>query len=117
MKYYDVNRIRQFIDANKNSIDYAVVGMREDWHYTSKPVFEYGEYTEYFLRNCKDNKFNCAGIWGSLWATPVMKVAFKDGHHELIEVYWDDREVSAADKIERMKQFAKITGGMDEVEV
>ena len=50
--------------------------MFEDWGWTAATVYEKGEFKKGFLWN--NSSIKVAGIRGSAWATPVMKVTFKN---------------------------------------
>lgn len=58
-----------------------------------------------------------AGICGSVWATPVMKIVYNDGSSKIIDCYTNSSNEQASDiEIDQMKSFAVITGGMDQVD-
>lgn len=85
--------------------------MKEDWHWTSDIVFESDKG---YCIDMKD-ELCIAGIYGSTWATPCMRVVYKDGTHDIIDCYTDDGNVHSKSKIKQQMIFAKWTGGMDEV--
>ena len=82
MKKYDVEKIKNYIEKNRESIKSVYLGMHEDWFWTAEEVFKDGEYTIELNENTK-----IAGILGSTWATPVMQVEFKDGTEKIIACY------------------------------
>jgi len=86
-KKYDWKKIRQFIKDNKENIAEVSVGMEEDWFWTGNTVWENGKWVRGFERGNPD----VGGIDGSIWATPIMLVIFKDGTDEEIEAWkWDE---------------------------
>lgn len=44
MKYYDYKKAKSLIEANKNEITEASLGMHEDWWWTAETVWDNGEY-------------------------------------------------------------------------
>ncbi len=82
MKKYDFEKVKNYIENNRNNIKSVYLGMHEDWFWTAENVFEDGEYTKKLGENT-----TIAGISGSYWATPVMQVEFKDGTEKVIGCY------------------------------
>lgn len=111
MKKYNTNFIKSYIEEHKKEIESVFCGMREDWSWTEDTVFEDGEFSSYYDWNKKH--ITVAGISGSTWATPVMKVEFKDGRTEIVDCYVDDGEQASKSQIANQKAFARETGGMD----
>lgn len=123
MKYYDYKKARRLIEANKENLSSANLGMHEDWFWTAQPVWEDGEYKhdlpddaderhEAFIREKKSGELNMfleekdsrgisklnpkffamgsytiSGIYGSVWATPVIQLCFRDGSDKMIECH------------------------------
>ena len=111
MKYYSKKIIQDYIEANKDKLEFVDVGMREDWGWTSGEIWNAED--GYDSRFESDDRIEVAGIHGSCWATPVMKVYFKDGDSDIIECYTDDRVSTDRTTVATMKAFASATGGMD----
>lgn len=112
-KKYDTSFIKNYIEEHKEEIETISCGMREDWSWTEKTVFENGGLSDDFDWN--EEHISVAGISGSSWATPVMKVEFKDGRTEIVECYVNDGEQVSKQQIARQKAFGRATGGMDYV--
>lgn len=113
MKKYNAKLIRDFVKANKTKIKTVHIGMKEDWFWTNKLVYDAknGWHNFFLFRRT----VYVRGICGSYWATPVMLVCFTDGKEEIIPCYLDDGvEASKEDKAE-MRDIAKIFGGADDV--
>lgn len=68
MRLYDYKKAKQFIEQNKENIKRVLLGMHEDWFWTSETIFENGEY----LADLDDENLKIGGIPGSTWATPVL---------------------------------------------
>lgn len=86
MKYYSKKIITDFIEAYKQEIQSVDVGMDEDWFWTAETVWnvEVGYYNCMITDN--DN-ITIAGIGGSRWATPVMRVYYNDDSIRIIPCY------------------------------
>lgn len=113
MKKYSTNFIKNYIEEHKLDIDYVECGMQEDWLWTCETVYKKGEFVDGYDWQSKHLSVN--GISGSSWATPVMRVNFKDGNTEIIECYVDDGAHENLSQIAWQKTFAAMTGGMDSV--
>lgn len=74
MKRYSYKLVKDFIEKNRKNIDQVVLGMSEDWGWTSDVVFSNNKY-----KNTLEDGACIAGIDGSDWATPSMEVTYKDG--------------------------------------
>ncbi len=74
MKIYDFENIKKFIEDNKDNIAEVDLGMQEDWYWTAETVFVDGEYITTIT-----DETTIGGINGSSWATPEMRVTYKDG--------------------------------------
>ena len=81
MKYYDFKKVYKFIETNKKDISTVDIGMDEDWFWTGNTVFEDGEYKI----NLRAKGLKVGGINGSSWATPVMRVEYKDGSEKTFD--------------------------------
>lgn len=113
MKKYNAKLIHDFVEANKIRIKTIYLGMKEDWTWTKKLLYD-ADNGGYQL-DLGDGDVTVAGITGSFWATPVMAVRFTDGKVGVISCYSDDaEEVSEIEKA-RGQAFALETGGMDDV--
>lgn len=113
MKKYNAKLIRDFVETNKIKIKTVHLGMKEDWMWTNKLLYDADNGGYQF--DLGDGDVKVAGITGSYWATPVMLVHFKDGKVEVLPCYSDDSE--EADEVEKAKgkAFALATGGLDDV--
>lgn len=111
MKYYNPKLIKQFIDEHKDTVATVSVGMEEDWFWTAETIFEDGETST----DLSGDSLRVAGITGSTWATPVMRVEFKDGTEQVIPCYEDDLRQADPQKVAYQKAFCATTGGMDSV--
>lgn len=80
---YDPKKARKYIEKNKEKISYVEMGMKEDWFSTSQIVFASGEYSY----DLTEETVNLLGIYGSIWATPIMRVTFKDDTEKDIPCY------------------------------
>lgn len=83
MKNYDFAKAKQLIEANKDEIKTASLGMHEDWFWTADTVFENGNYTV----NLEAEKILIGGIGGSSWATPALNIEYLDGTERMIPCY------------------------------
>lgn len=82
MKKYDFAKARDFIEAEKEILMEAILGMHEDWFWTGETIWKNGEYTKDL-----DAVTEIAGITGSTWATPVIKLEYNDGTERFLECY------------------------------
>lgn len=87
MKKYDTAFIKAYIEKHHPELKSVACGMKEDWSWTADVVWEDGKFVSEFNWNSKS--IEVAGITGSIWATPVMWVEFKDGHTEDIPCFFD----------------------------
>lgn len=106
MKNYNCKKIKALASAEIDTIE---LGMREDWGWTAETVYEDGK----FNIDLSGETVSIAGISGSIWATPVAEIEYKDGRTEIVEVWKDDGDNASASDISQSKIFAKLTGGMD----
>lgn len=111
MKFYNPQFIKQFCDENKEKIDSVDIGMLEDWTWTHATAFFNGHFCDKF--NWTADRIEVHGISGSIWATPIMAVLYKDGHQEKVECWTSDGEEATEYQIELQKAFAAATGGGD----
>lgn len=111
MKLYSTEFIKNYISEHKDDIASVDCGMREDWNWTHDTVFRNGTYLSDFDWN--GNHIGIAGISGSEWATPVMRVEFKNGETKFVECYVNGGKQCTDSEIARMKSFSAETGGMD----
>jgi hypothetical protein len=80
MKKYDFEKAKQLIIENADNLESASLGMHEDWFWTAEEVWENGKFTQEL-----NNETMIGGINGSRWATPAIKLSFKDGTEKMIE--------------------------------
>lgn len=114
MKKYNTNFIKSYIEKHKEEIKSVDCGMKEDWSWTAGTVFKDGKFS--YDYDWSKESISVAGISGSNWATPVMKVEFKDGRMEIVDCYVDDGEKASQSQIAQNMEFARATGGMDYVQ-
>jgi hypothetical protein len=81
MRYYDFKKAKRIISRNKKEITTAQIGMGEDFYYTGVTVYVDGEFLVDL--NTVDT---LAGINGSDWATPILKLEYKDGKYKNIVI-------------------------------
>lgn len=111
-KKYDFKKAKEIILERKERIDYASLGMQEDWFWTTETVFKNGE----FQINL-DTVKTIAGISGSSWATPILSIEYKDGSSEIFDCYIEDNPKNyRMDNIDQQIAFCKATGGFDRKE-
>jgi hypothetical protein len=73
MKLYDFAKAKQIIEEKEHDLDSASLGIDEDWFWTAETIYDNGK----FVMNL--DEIQCiAGIDGSLWGTPVLKLSLKD---------------------------------------
>ena len=82
MKNYDFERAKYLIESQKDNISEASTGMYEDWFWTAETVFADGEWKREL-----DEETEIGGIKGSSWATPSLRISYKDGNEECIPCY------------------------------
>lgn len=111
MKYYSMEKIRDFVAKSEKPIKAVSVGMKEDWNWTVDEIYRKGKFTACV----NDKRLEVAGIKGSTWATPVMRVEYVGGSYEIVECYDDDGNIEDAERVARQMVFAAETGGMDSV--
>ena len=114
MKKYNTKFIKTYIHEYKEEIVLVECGMREDWSLTAETVFEEGEFSSDY--DWTKENISVAGISGSNWATPVMRIEFKNGRTDIVECYTDDGEKASRSQIVQNMAFARATGGMDYVQ-
>lgn len=78
-KQVDWDKVKEFVESNKENLESVTVGLAEDWSYTSGEVWNSKE--GYIP---KENTYVYAS---SKWATPAMDVEYKSGASETLEVW------------------------------
>lgn len=81
-KKYDWNKAKEIIEANKENLAKASMGMAEDWFWTAENVWESGEYKIDLLEGLE-----FGGIMSSTWATPSLLLEFQDGEEVMYDCY------------------------------
>jgi hypothetical protein len=79
MRQIDWDKLKEFIETNKNELSSVEAGLAEDWEYTSGEVW-----------NSKDGYIKKADTYvygASKWATPSVHVTFKDGEIKTLECW------------------------------
>lgn len=117
MKYYSKRVITNYVNAHKDEIKDVTVGMEEDWFWTAEIIYDNvnGFYDVLDSFEEDSDLIEVAGICGSSWATPVMRVSFLDGTDEVLDCWKDDHAQEDKQQIAKQKAFALVTGGMDSV--
>lgn len=82
MRKYDFAKAHDFIEAEKEVLTEAILGMHEDWFWTAETIWKNGKYAVNLATVTK-----IAGISGSPWATPVIKLIYNDGKERFLECY------------------------------
>lgn len=111
MKYYSTKIINDFIQKNHEKIRCIYIGMHEDWEPTAVMIYKDGEVLKKNCDKWSSDHLRIRGINGSAWATPTMKVFYKNGDVERVECFEDDGEVADPCEIQMMKKFAMMTRG------
>ena len=70
---YDFKKAKTLIEAERGNIERAFLGIREDWYWTADTVYEDGSF-----KKDLDTVEVIAGIPGSFWGTPYLKIEYKD---------------------------------------
>lgn len=83
MRTYDFKLAKHTIQKYSDLLEEAELGILEDWNYTSMIIYENKE----FVINLDDEDQLLHGINGSVWATPVIKLTFKDGEQVKLNCY------------------------------
>lgn len=81
MKYYDYKKAKDTI-LNTPGVLNASLGMAEDWFWTGEEVYKDGA----FVIDLDDGPY-IAGIKGSDWATPILRMEFADDLYKDVEVF------------------------------
>jgi hypothetical protein len=102
MKYYDYERATALIEENKENLQCAYLGMSQDWSWTADEVWSNGEYTKILK-----NDTLIGGINGSSWATPSLKLIYKDGEEDMVPCFKGESEPE--DETIFQRQFTEIT--------
>jgi hypothetical protein len=82
MKKYDFAKARDLIESEKEILASASLGMHEDWFWTAETIWKNGKYAVNLATVAK-----IAGISGSSWATPVIKLEYNDGRERFLECF------------------------------
>lgn len=89
MNKYDFKKAKEILlNIPKNKLSQLVeasIGMSEDWFFTAQTVWEKGE----FIIDLDEVEKIC-GIDGSSWATPILRLEFKDNIYEHIIIRKDE---------------------------
>lgn len=95
MKKYDFEKARDLIEAEKEVLAEAILGMHEDWSWTAETIWENGKYAVNLATVTK-----IAGICSSSWATPVIKLKYTDGKSRFLECYKGESSGTKPDFLE-----------------
>lgn len=80
MKKYDFKKAKMIIAANAKNLKTVSMGMYEDWFWTAKTIWEKGKYIKKL-----NNDTYLGGIQNSYWATPAIKLTFKNNKIKMLE--------------------------------
>jgi hypothetical protein len=105
MKKYSAEILRQVIESEGGNIDTITLGMREDWGATASVIYRAGKLVTRLGKNVVRN----AGISGSIWATPIMKIKYKDGKTELKDCYFVSGKNASPEVILAARELAEAT--------
>jgi len=83
MKNYDYKAAKRYIQMHSDLIKEVSLGIEEDWYWTSEVVYEDLK----FIVDLDKVGLEIGGISGSIWATPTMKIIFKDGTELFKDVF------------------------------
>ena len=111
MKYYSTKIINDFIQQNAEKIRCIYVGMDEDWEPTAVMIYKNGEVLKKNCDKWRSDHLCIRGINGSVWATPTMKVDYKNGEVDRVPCFEDDGELVDPYEIQMKKMFAMMTRG------
>ena len=75
MAKYDFKSAKRYIQMHSDLISSATMGMHEDWFWTAQTIYE----DDKFSVNLDEKNLMIAGLIGSVWATPMLEIEFKDG--------------------------------------
>jgi hypothetical protein len=78
-KQVDWDKVKDFIETNKQQLDWVEVGLAEDWGHTSGTVWD--EEEGYIPRD------ETTVYASSRWATPSVYAEYKDGTDETFECW------------------------------
>ncbi|MDG4509661.1 hypothetical protein ACTGW1_04375 [Streptococcus suis] len=76
---YDFKKAKTLIEAERENIERAFLGIREDWYWTADTVYEDGSF-----KIDLDTVEKIAGIPGSSWGTPYLEIEYKDGSSKMV---------------------------------
>lgn len=95
MKKYNFTKAHKLIEAEKEILMEAILGMHEDWFWTAETVWRNGKYAVDLATVAE-----IAGISGSPWATPVIKLEYNDGKERFLECYEGESSGTKPDFLE-----------------
>lgn len=87
-KKYDFSKANRLIEEHLPQIQKASLGMYEDWFWTGEEVFNA---TEGFTLDL-DAAEKIAGIDGSDWATPCLRLSLKTGEDKCVSCFTGDSD-------------------------
>ncbi|HEL1636645.1 hypothetical protein [Streptococcus suis] len=76
---YDFKKAKTLIEAERENIERASLGIREDWYWTADTVYEDGSF-----KIDLDTVEEISGISGSSWGTPYLEIEYKDGSSKMV---------------------------------
>lgn len=132
MKFYNYELAKTIVETflSLDVLDSATLGIHEDWWWSAETIFEderwvadlcSNEELEYAYENREhpfadshpflDKLIN--GLGGSIWATPVLSVNFKDGTNKTFECYYEKGEQLSPEAM--MKKIENHSAGLGDI--
>ncbi|GEQ32194.1 hypothetical protein B795N_00760 [Marinilactibacillus psychrotolerans] len=108
-KHYDFKKAKNFILENKETIESADLGIREDWSWTAEEVYNDKDGFVIDL----DTVEKIAGIPGSRWATPALLVVYKNGDSKLFDCH-DGGNSNPMDPLAQAMMYGPLSGPTQE---
>lgn len=99
MKCYSYDIIKDFYDSHRDEINALYLGMAEDWTLTCS---DFGSGFNYQIIKIGQYLY-VRGIPGSVWATPVMKVVYKNGLEEILPCWFEEGEKLSEEEVAACK--------------
>lgn len=84
--YYDGKGAKFYIEKYKDQLKCAFYGMHQDWFCTAELIWDH---ENGYIEEMENDPPKLAGIDGSNWATPKLRLDFKDGRQSEILLYFD----------------------------
>ena len=102
MRYYDLVKIKLYVNRKKDKIDRIDIGVREDWLNTNQRIYANGRFLCDLPK--EGNKVEFRGIHGSMWGTPVMRVVETDGGVDVVKCFFEVGPRFLPNKVQQIDQ-------------